>query len=190
MEKVLQIYGRSFDETKKFIGALAFMNSVNYNVGNDIPSQLLKNLAQTLGWVTNFSPISQEELLQAVFTTQPNRFPGLQIGPTPEEINYQFYRNLILNSAYLFKSKGTRKSIESLLRMIGAPEALIDFNEYIYVADRRIDMTEFDKQFFELSLGTDIQEFPVLETTNIFSIQGVQYTGFTTTTTNASVLTT
>ena len=43
LEKVLQIYGRSFDETKKFINALAYMNSVNYNVGNDIPSQLLKN---------------------------------------------------------------------------------------------------------------------------------------------------
>jgi hypothetical protein len=32
MEKVLQIYGRSFDETKKFINGLAYMNSVNYNV--------------------------------------------------------------------------------------------------------------------------------------------------------------
>jgi hypothetical protein len=113
--KVLQIYGRSFDQIKTFIDALAYMNSVNYNPGNDIPSMLLKNLAQTLGWVTNFSPISQEELLQAVFTTQPNTFPGLQIGPTPEEINYQFYRNLIINSAWLFKSKGTRKSIECLL---------------------------------------------------------------------------
>jgi hypothetical protein len=26
-EKLLQIYGRSFDETKKFINALAYMNS-------------------------------------------------------------------------------------------------------------------------------------------------------------------
>ena len=114
-EKLIQLYGRSFDETKAFIGALGNINSIHYTPKNDIPSQLLKNLAQTLGWVTNFSPISQEELLQAVFTTQPNTFPGLQLGPTPEEINYQFYRNLILNSAYLFKSKGTRKSIECLL---------------------------------------------------------------------------
>ena len=61
-EKLLQIYGRSFDETKTFISALGNMNSVHYTVKNDIPSQLLKNLAQTLGWVTNFSPISNEEL--------------------------------------------------------------------------------------------------------------------------------
>jgi len=43
VEKVLQLYGRSFDETKKFIDALAYMNSVNYTVKNDIPSQLLQN---------------------------------------------------------------------------------------------------------------------------------------------------
>jgi len=189
-EKLLQIYGRSFDETRSFITTLGNINSVNYTIKNDIPSQLLKNLAQTLGWVTNFSPISQDELLQAVFTTQPNKFSGLQIGPTPEEINYQFYRNLIINSAYLFKSKGTRKSIECLLRMVGAPEALIDFNEYIYVADTRINMSEFDQQYAQISLGNYTQEFPVLETTNVFSIHGIQYTGFTTTTTNANVLTT
>lgn len=189
-EKLLQIYGRSFDETRSFITTLGNINSVNYTIKNDIPSQLLKNLSQTLGWVTNFSPISQDELLQAVFTTQPNKFSGLQIGPTPEEINYQFYRNLILNSAYLFKSKGTRKSIECLLRMVGAPEALIEFNEYIYVADTRINMSEFDQQYAQISLGNYIQQFPVLETTNLFSIHGIQYTGFTTTTTNANVLTT
>jgi hypothetical protein len=189
-EKLLQIYGRSFDETKTFIAALGSINSVHYTVKNDIPSQLLKNLAQTLGWSTNFSPISNEDLLQAVFSTQPNTFPGLQVGPTPEEINYQFYRNIILNSAYLFKSKGTRKSIESLLRMIGAPDALIDFNEYVYVADQRINMSEFNTQYTQISLGTVTTQLPVLDTTDVFSIQGVQYTGFTTTSTNINVLTT
>ena len=189
-EKLLQLYGRSFDETKSFISALGTINSVHYTIQNDIPSQLLKNLAQTLGWVTNFSPISQEELLQAVFTTQPNSFPGLQIGPTPEELNYQFYRNLILNSAYLFKSKGTRKSIECLLRMVGAPEALIEFNEHVYVADQRINMTEFNQQFAEISAGSLISQLPILQTNNVFSIQGIQYTGFTTTATNIAVLTT
>jgi hypothetical protein len=189
-EKLIQLYGRSFDETKAFIGALGNINSIHYTPKNDIPSQLLKNLAQTLGWITNFSPISQEELLQAVFTTQPNTFPGLQLGPTPEEINYQFYRNLILNSAYLFKSKGTRKSIECLLRMAGAPEALIDFNEYVYVADQRLNMSEFDQQFAEISTGVVLQQIPVLQTNNVFSIQGIQYTGFTTSSTNLTVLAT
>jgi hypothetical protein len=44
----------------------------------------------------------------------------------------------------LFKSKGTRRSIEFLLRLIGAPDALIDYNEFIYLADQRIDMEKFE----------------------------------------------
>jgi len=44
-EKIFQIYGRSFDQIKQFIDALAYMNSVSYNPSNDIPSQLLVNLA-------------------------------------------------------------------------------------------------------------------------------------------------
>jgi len=151
MEKVLQVYGRSFDETNKFIDALAHMNSVHYTVQNDIPSQLLKNLAQTLGWNTNISPITEKNLLDSVFSTGSNNFTGLSVGQTPEELNYQYYRNLILNSAYLFKSKGTRKSIEILLRLIGAPEALVEFNEYIYVADQKININDFDNQYTLIS---------------------------------------
>ena len=184
IEKVLQLYGRSFDETMKFITALSFMNSVNYNVKNDIPSQLLKNLAQTLGWSINISPISSQDLLSSVFgekNLSKSIYPGVSQQTTPDELNYQFYRNLILNSAYLFKSKGTRKSIEVLMRLIGAPEALVEFNEYVYLADQRINLSQFNTQYAQIDGGTYVQQIPILEESNIFSIFGVQYTGFTTT---------
>jgi hypothetical protein len=178
--KVLELYGRSFDQVKKFIEALAFMNSVNYNVKNDIPSQLLKNLAQTLGWTANISPISNEGLLESVFgNNTPSQFSGQPVAPTPDELNYQFYRNLILNSAYLFKSKGTRASIQNLLRLIGAPDALVDFNEYIYLADQRINMNQFNQQYAQISGGTYAIDLPVLEPENTFRILGRTFTGFT-----------
>ena len=186
MEKVLQIYGRSFDETKKFIDALAFMTSVNYNVGNDIPSQLLKNLAQTLGWGINISPITEDDFLGSVFgqkNKDNSQFTGTSQKQTPDELNYQYYRNLVLNSAYLFKSKGTRKSIEVLMRLVGAPEALVEFNEYVYVADQKINLEQFETQFYNISGGTYIQELPTYEQGNTFNIMGVTYTGFTTQTT-------
>jgi hypothetical protein len=189
-EKVLQIYGRSFDQTKTFITALANMTNVNYVVKNDIPSQLLKNLAETLGWKVNISPISNEQLLQNVFSPTTNLFPGLSKGQTPEELNYQYYRNLVLNSAYLFKSKGTRKSIECLLRLIGAPDALVEFNEYVYVADQRIDMSNFQQQFLQITGGSFTQQFPVLQTNNVYSILGNPATGFTTSSITVPVTTT
>ena len=185
MESVLQIYGRSFDETKKFIDALAYMNSVNYNVGNDIPSQLLKNLAQTLGWNTNISPITNDEFLTSVFgekNKNVSEFAGSSDQQTPDELNYQYYRNLILNSAYLFKSKGTRKSVEILLRLIGAPDALVDFNEYIYLADQRISVSDFNSSYAAISGGTYVKNVPTIEVGNTYRFQGVVYTGFTSTT--------
>jgi hypothetical protein len=190
IEKVLQIYGRSFDDVQKFISALSFMTSVNYNVGNDIPSQLLRNLALTLGWSTNISPVSNDEFLSSIFgqvNNDKSNFTGVSTQTTPDELNYQYYRNVILNSAYLFKSKGTRKSIESLLRMIGAPEALTEFNEYVYLADQRINLDEFNTYWASISGGTYISETPTLEEGNVFSIQGITYTGFTTTNSITSV---
>ena len=190
MEKILQIYGRSFDETKKFIDALANMTSVNYNVGADIPSQLLKNLALTLGWTPNFSPISNTAFLDSLFgetNTNVSQYPGVSTQTTPDVLNYQFYRNLILNSAYLFKSKGTRKSIEILLRLIGAPEALVEFNEYIYLADQKINLDDFNIQYAKITGGTSSLILPTYDPTETFRILGYEYTGFTTSTISTSV---
>jgi hypothetical protein len=184
VQKVLQIYGRSFDETKKFIDALSFMNSVHYTPQNDIPSALLKNLAQTLGWNTNISPITNDDFLTSIFGTKNKSiYSGFQNDPTPNQLNYQFYRNLILNSAYLFKSKGTRKSIEFLLRMVGAPKALIEFNEIVYVADGPINIDRFNGEFLSISGGTKVDEIPALDPSVTYNILGTTYTGFTTTTT-------
>jgi hypothetical protein len=181
-EKIFQIYGRSFDQIKQFIDALAYVNSVNYNPGNDIPSQLLFNLSQTLGWSTNFSPITQENFLDSVFGNQAvNEYPGYSRSLTPTELNYAYYRNLIINSAYLFKSKGTRRSIEFLLRLIGAPESLIEFNEHIYLADQKINMENFNTQYAEISGGTYNQELPALLEGDTYKIKGQTFTAFTTT---------
>ena len=181
VEKVLQIYGRSFDQIKQFIDSLAWMNSVDYVPGNDIPSQLLFNLSQTLGWTNNFSPITNENFLDSVFGTTTSEYPGYARSQTPTELNYQFYRNLILNSAYLFKSKGTRRSVEFLLRLIGAPDALIDYNEFIYLADQRINMENFNTQWASLSGGTYATETPTLNGAVTYSIRGQQFTAYTTT---------
>ena len=181
VEKVFQIYGRSFDQIKQFIDALAYMNSVHYNPTDDIPSQLLFNLSRTLGWSSNFSPITDENFLDSVFgNTTENLYPGFSRAVTPTELNYQYYRNLILNSAYLFKSKGTRRSIEFILRLIGAPDSLVEFNENIYLADQRISMIDFENQFAQISGGTYSQELAILDDGDTYKIKGQTFTAFTT----------
>jgi hypothetical protein len=188
VEKVFQIYGRSFDQIKQFIDGLAYMNSVNYNPSNDIPSELLVNLARTLGWSSNFSPITNEDFLSSVFgNTSTPTYPGYARALTPTELNYAYYRNLILNASYLFKSKGTRRSVEFLLRLIGAPDSLIEYNEHIYLADQRINLDQFYNQWAQISGGTYVDNVPSYLPGDTYKIRGQLYTAFTSTATYQDV---
>lgn len=181
VEKVLQIYGRSFDEIKRFIDGLAYMNSVHYNLPNsDIPSQLLSNLATTLGWNKWISPITEDNFLDSIFNVGGTPiYSGYSRDYTPTELNFQFYRNLILNSAYLFKSKGTKKSVEFLMRLIGAPDSMVEFNETIYLADGPINIEQFDAFWSDISGGSKVNEVVIYDTTNVYQFQGSQYCAFT-----------
>ena len=182
VEKIFQIYGRSFDQIKQFIDGLAYMNSVNYNPSNDIPSELLVNLSRTLGWSSNFSPITNEDFLSSVFgNTSTPTYPGYTRALTPTELNYAYYRNLILNASYLFKSKGTRRSVEFLLRLIGAPDSLIEYNEHIYLADQKINLDQFYTQWAQISGGTYVDNVPSFLPGDTYKIKGQLYSAFTST---------
>ena len=182
MDKVLKLYGRSFDETKKFIDGISFMNSINYNIENDAPSKLIPNIAETIGWKTDISPITNQGFIESLYGVSESNFAGQTFGLTVEELNTQYYRNLILNSAYLYKSKGTRRAIDFILQYIGAPEALIDFNENVYLADTNISISRFNEAFGKISGGTYFNELPQLDPNNVYNIKGARYTAYTSST--------
>jgi hypothetical protein len=62
--------------------------------------------------------------------------------------------------------------------MIGAPDALLEFNEVVYLADSQIRMDKFEEQYACLSGGTVFVETPILDENNTFKIQGITYTGY------------
>lgn len=180
IEKVLQIYGRSFDETKVFIDGLARIATVDYSGENDIPSTLLSNLAKTLGWDTNNSPINNEDFLNATYGVKNKSiYDGWTRDQTPVELNFEYYRKLILNASHLFRSKGTRSSVEFLMRMVGAPDALIEFNETVYIADRKISYQDFINKYSLISGGTYVQTVPGYLPSSEFKIKGRTYSAFT-----------
>ncbi|MFN9908024.1 MAG: hypothetical protein ACK56F_18150, partial [bacterium] len=143
--------------------------------------QKKKKIPQTIPSTKNLTPNTEHDFIGSEFGNDNKiQYPGFSRANTPTELNYQYYRNLILNSAYLFKSKGTRRSIEFLLRLVGAPEALIEFNENIYIAGQRINMADFETEYAQISGGTYTYEVPVYESGTTFTILGNPYTGFTT----------
>ena len=139
IEKTLQIYGRSFDDIKTFVDGIAYMTNVTYDGKNDIPNQLIKNFARTLGWSTP-STLDNKNFLDSVLGVTKPLFSGSSVSKTPAELDVELYRRILMNTSYLFRSKGTRKSIEFLLSLLGAPPALVEFNEYVVLADAKINL--------------------------------------------------
>jgi hypothetical protein len=182
VSKILKIYGRSFDDSKKYIDAISHQVSVNYNVKNDIASAFLPNLAKTLGWLTNISPIQSSDFLDTLYQSYDSSFSGLSESYPLEELQNQYYRNLLLNSAYIFKSKGTRKSVEFLLKFIGAPDALVQFNEKIYLVDNKIPLSRFDELYLTIAGGTYSPTIPAYDPSNVYRFFGTYYTGYTSST--------
>jgi hypothetical protein len=179
VESLLQIFGRSFDEVKKFIDSLGYMNSINYIPKNDIPNQLLHNLSKTLGWDDNFDFLYDKSLIDSIFGNGDGfTYSAYSRTQTPLELNYIFYRNLVINSFYLFKSKGTRRPIDFLMRLFGIPDAMIQFNEHIYLADGAINLDKFNNALSKLDGGYYIDSDPIF-TNKTYTIEGVLFTGFT-----------
>ena len=141
VEKTLQIYGRSFDDIKTYVDGIAYMINVTYDGTNNIPNKLIKNFARTLGWSTP-STLNNDTFLNSVLGITVPTYSATSVGMTPAELDVELYRRILMNTSYLFKSKGTRKSIEFLLTLLGAPEALIEFNEYVVVADAPLRLVE------------------------------------------------
>tara|TARA_Y100001938_G_scaffold149934_1_gene238769 strand:+ start:528 stop:3521 length:2994 start_codon:yes stop_codon:yes gene_type:complete len=156
VKKMLRIYGREFDQTKKFIDGLAFAHNVSYDKKNNIPDVLVKNLARMLGWDT-LNTTSAEGLLQSFVSPTAAVYSGQSKGYSFAEMDIELWRRLILNTAYLFKGKGTRKVIEFMFRFIGAPDCLVDFNEHIYLADQKIDVSGFTN-FVSMTTGLDVAD--------------------------------
>ena len=66
------------------------------------------------------------------------------------------------------------------MRMVGAPKDLIEFNEIVYIADGPINVKRFEGEYLKMSGGTKVDDVPALDPNVVYNIQGVTYTGFTT----------
>jgi hypothetical protein len=160
VNKTLNIYGVSFDEINKFITSISFANVVTYNKQDNMPDKFLKDLAGVLGWDL-VSSILENNLLKNYVNSSKSTYAGQEVGLTPVEADVEMWRRIILNSPWIWKSKGARKSIEFLLKFIGTPKGLIEFNEYVYLADGPINTELFQTILNLNNLDTDLSSYPI-----------------------------
>lgn len=177
MEMGFQIYGQSFDKVKKYIDNIAFMRNVSYDKINNVPDLLLKNLSETLGF-SAVNLLDSQTLDKNLYERHDTQYAGIALGSNLIEAEYEFYRRLLVNLAYLYKSKGTRESIEFFLKFIGAPEPMIVFNEYLYEVTGGLPST-YEDDIADLLLGVKYNYYAEYdETTSGYTL--VTTTGSTT----------
>ena len=158
--KLLRIYGVEFDEVKKFINGIKFGHVVTYDKKNNVPDVLVKDLAYMLGIdIINFIDDSKFSKLLLPSNGE-GEFSGSPKNLTKSEVDVELYRRLILNVAWLWKSKGTRKAIEFLFRFIGAPESLVNFDEYVVMVDKPLEIEELKKLLYLYTGDVNLDNVP------------------------------
>ena len=155
MNKTLNIYGQEYDNLNQFITGIEFSHTVSYDKLDNVPDIYLKDLAKVLGWDL-ISSVSENDLLTNYVKTSQSTYSGQTVGLTAVEADVELWRRLILNSPWIWKSKGARKTVEFLLRFIGTPQGLVQFNEYVYIADSKVDVDMFVKVLDLNNLDTDL----------------------------------
>ena len=169
--KLLRIYGREFDQLRQFIDSLVYINKVTYDKLNNIPDQLVSNMARTFGW-NYFSLVNESELVQSILTINDIE-RNLNEDLLPAEIDIELWRRILNNTNYFWKSKGTREAIKSIFLLIGIPEPFINITEYVYTVDGKINPNSVQiaqQDFPSNSLPYDTNGYPVapLETNDFY----------------------
>lgn len=123
--KVVYSYAKQFDEIKQFIDNIAYAHTLNYNNEGSVPEKFLVKLSNLLGWKLS-SSFSEIDL-----------FSYLADDENPDQNSFAYYnvelwKRILININWLYKKKGTRDAIQFLFKLMGAPDCLIEFDEFIY----------------------------------------------------------
>jgi hypothetical protein len=147
-KKFTSAYAREFDEIKQFIDNIAYAHTINYNNENSIPEKFLVKLSNLLGWKlsSSFSEIDLFEYLASEENPEQNSFAYY---------NVEIWKRILININWLYKKKGTRDALQFLFKLMGAPECLVVFNEFVYDVQQTMS-TEIPDPELALQLETGI----------------------------------
>ena len=143
VSKMLRIYGREFDEVKKYIDGISFANVVTYSKLDNTSDELIKIIAKNLGFDVLLTVTTGNfDLLQQIQTTSITPFSGYSRSLSAKELDVELWRRLVINAWWLYKSKGTRKVIEFFFNLFKIPGCMVTLNEFIYLAENRLDVLD------------------------------------------------
>lgn len=140
--KLLNIYGFTFDNLKSRIDDILYVRNVTYDGVNNITDDLLPEFEQFVG-MAKVGGFNIEDLYDFLIKKNQSQFRGLNLQKTKKEKLLDFFRYLVINISYLYKSKGTTKTFKMLFSLMGLPDSFVEINEFTYRLINTIDQTKF-----------------------------------------------
>ena len=128
IEPISKIYGRQFDDLKRYADAIKSSYIVTYDQKRNAPDYVLTDLLGNSGWETKVLKLTDDNSI----VTDP-LYSGLSYGYSSSDTDSEFLRRLKLNSSYLFSTKGTRKGLDAMMGMFGFGPEDYEVHEYVYV---------------------------------------------------------
>lgn len=169
LESILKVYGRHFDDIKRYIDSIKVSNNITYDGKSNLPDYFLTDSLDLSGWeVINASPTTDNSI--SVSNLYPKNSDAGDKVYTATDANNEFLRRLKLNSGRIFKSKGTKNGIEMLLALFGLKKDKdYEINEYVEIAKPNNNdnaalyndvktFNSYKKSYFNESLNDNVNE--------------------------------
>ena len=151
------IIARFFDRIKLYIKQLPNLRRVDYSEFDNSPDELLEDVGNLYGWALDGNFVTTDALKYFVGREVST---GVQANVSTDtrlaDIKSKFWRRVLQNLMYLYKTKGTRESVEALLRIYGVNDNFVRLKEYARKSEARMPVRRVpsEKSVYALGFGS------------------------------------
>ena len=128
----VDMIGQHFDIQWTYVNALTSINQREEHPEDGMSSELLNDVAKTFGWKLS-NGYSDSNLWNYVLGTDSSGSlaqTGLMQSKSRDFITKEVWRRIVNHIPYLYKTKGTARSIKALLAAYGIPQAFLQIREW------------------------------------------------------------
>ena len=128
----IDMIGQHFDISWTYVKALTDINKREEHPWDGMSDDLLFNVAKSMGWSLSNGYGDSDLWTYVLGTDQTGSLAqtGLLKTKSREKIVKETWRRIVNNLPYIYKTKGTPRSIKALLATYGIPQAFLQIREY------------------------------------------------------------
>lgn len=177
LQDLLYILARQFDQIKVNIDQFVKVLRVNTGQFDQTPDALLSEVARFFGWEFTGNFLSADAFQYLLGrNVLANQDANRELDVKLYQIKNEFWRRTLTNLMYLYKTKGTRESVESFMRIYGINKSFVRLKEYGYRPNVGIQTNRIhaDKSVAALTFNSGSQLAKVRSSNFIFTPYSIE----------------